>query len=183
MSIRIPPYDRISYKNLRGGIFRPLEPRDRKRMIRALDVLLANATMSPDLRVAVEALKQALIDQNDELAAELSSVKSLISGSMESDPTKYHFTEDDDVNRSTFAGEETVRRVLDFMTHEISWSVEQMAAGTGVFSSGSMSSRPPTPVLANSSSNRARLTPGQAQTLKLMAEEHARIRSDSLRSE
>jgi len=96
--------------------------------ISELNKILSKAKMSPDLREAVEAIKKAMEEGDNELVADLSAVKSFIASRIDISNKFNHFQEDEEYNRKVLGI--SLYEYLDFLHHKY-------ASMTGTLPSGS----------------------------------------------
>jgi len=111
----------------------------RKAMFAKLNHISKNARMSEPLRKTVRATNTALKENNLPLATELTSVKSLIVGTMDS---KQPFREDDDFNRKKLGGDD-IYVILDKMHHDLARKTNTIPSGMSIFSSEGIKHRTP----------------------------------------
>jgi len=118
----------------------------------------SQARMNDNLKHALDEIIGAIKAGNISLAADLTAVKSYISGSMGSDPKEYRFQEDSDYNKRLFGGKD-VYEILDWLHHDLAFSSGTLPSGLTLLSrSGGISQRG--------------LPSGQSRTLRLMREDH-----------
>ena len=108
-------------------------------MFAKLHRISKNARMSEPLRKTVRATDTALKENNLPLATELTSVKSLIVGNMDS---KDPFREDDDFNRKKLRGDD-IYAILDEMHHDLARKTDTIPSGMSIFSSEGITQRTP----------------------------------------
>ena len=116
----------------------PLTDKQRKAMFAKLNRISKNAIMSEPLRKTVHATNTALMENNLPLATELTSVKSLIVGTMDS---KKPFREDDDFNRKKLGDDVYV--ILDQMHHDLARKTNTIPSGLSILSSEGETHRTP----------------------------------------
>jgi len=80
--------------------------------------------MSRCLKHAVGEIVQALRQGNIDFAADLSAVKSFISGEMGSDPERYHFREDSKHNERVLG--QSVYGILDRLHHDLAMATKTL---------------------------------------------------------
>jgi len=101
-----------------------------KRMVKELDAMLEKAKINANLRFAIEEIKKALTEGNFKLAANLSGVKSYVSGRLD-DPG---FGEDNDYNNNLFGS--SIYSQLDGLAFELSMGLDTIKPGTTIFLAG-----------------------------------------------
>jgi len=99
-----------------------------------LDKILSKARMSPDLRKAVEAIKEAMERGDDELVADLTSVKSFIVFEINPNNKNHHFQEDYEYNKKVLGF--SLYEYLDSLNHKYAIITDTLPSGTMVFESG-----------------------------------------------
>lgn len=97
--------------------------------VRQLEEVLEKARMNSNLRDTVKETLSALRRGDLHLAYELSSVKSLVVGSLDA-PARYHFRENADYNRGVLGRD--VYGILDTIHHNIAFRVGQIPSGMAV---------------------------------------------------
>jgi len=126
--------------------------------VEILDKILEKAKITVALKRAILELKDALTNDDLDLAYEVSAVKSYIAG-MDAD-SKNHFREDVDYNRTALGGED-VYCLLDDMHHTFAFANHKLPSGMMVISLDGWKSKS--------------LPKRESPTLKLITEEHTRI--------
>jgi len=101
--------------------------------ISELNKILSKAKMSPDLREAVEAIKEAMEKGDKELVADLTAVKSFISG-IEPDNKTHHFQEDEEYNEKVLGF--SLYEYLDALDHKYAVLTDMLPSGSMAFESG-----------------------------------------------
>src|SRR5207249_5094468 len=96
--------------------------------------------VSPDLAGAIVATRDALKDKNLDLAYELSSVKSFVTGRIDPTDMEHHFQEDRDANAKILRGS-SVYSELDGLHHDLAWEVDKMPSGMVVMSANGMAEK------------------------------------------
>jgi len=109
--------------------------------IKELDKILSKARMSPDLRRAVEAIKEAMERGDNELVADLTAVKSFIISGIESDNKNQHFQEDDEYNEKVLGY--SLYDYFDAMHHKYAFMTGTLPSGMLVFGDGKIRERTP----------------------------------------
>jgi len=102
--------------------------------IRELDKILSKAKMSPDLRKAVEAIRKAMENGNNELVADLTAVKSFIVFKIDPDNKNHHFQEDYEYNKKVLGF--SLYEYLDSLNHKYAILTDTLPSGTMAFESG-----------------------------------------------
>ena len=102
--------------------------------IKELDKILRKAKMSPDLRIAIESIKEAMEEGDNELVADLTSVKSFIVFEINPDNKNHHFQEDDEYNKKVLGF--SLYEYLDSLNHKYAVMTDTLPSGTMVFESG-----------------------------------------------
>jgi hypothetical protein len=107
--------------------------------LKNLDILLAEAQMSPELKNAVLELKDALKRKDYNMAYELSAVKSYVTGKIDPNDKRNKFQEGDDYNTKKFG--RSMYSYLDNLHHKIAFKLMKkdpsiVPAGAMVFSAG-----------------------------------------------
>jgi len=109
--------------------------------IKELDKILSKAKMSPDLRKAVEAIKEAMEEGDNELVADLSAVKSFIVSSIDLSDESNHFQEDEEYNRKVLGI--SLYEYLDFLHHKYASMTGTLPSGSTVYSASGKQERGP----------------------------------------
>lgn len=117
--------------------------RSQEAMIRELDSILKSAKISQALKNAVMEIRAAIAKGDYAHAADVSSVKSFITGYMTpTDPKNFKFNEDHEFNRKRLG--DSVYSILDNMHHDLAFATGSMPSGMMAFhSDGTMESRKP----------------------------------------
>jgi len=102
--------------------------------LKNLDILLAKAQMSPELKNAVLELKDALKRKDYNMAYEVSAVKSYVIGVIDPKDKKSKFQENDDYNTKKFG--RSTYSYLDGLHHKISFNL--MKTNPNIIPSGAM---------------------------------------------
>jgi len=106
-----------------------------KTNVKVLDKILKKAEISPDLRIAVAELKNALKEKDIVRAYEVSAVKSYICTSMgERRCSGSHFTENGDYNRKVLGMDGSVYSILDNIHFDLAMKAGKIPAGMMIFS-------------------------------------------------
>lgn len=111
-----------------------------KGWMKTVNRILANASMTPDLRNAVSELRTAIRKKQWDKASELSTVKSFIVSTLKTSKHN-HFGEDKEYNEKKLGAD--VYGLLDNLNFNISMETGDMPAGMMVFSAGGVKSRVP----------------------------------------
>jgi len=109
--------------------------------ISELDKILSKAKMSPDLREAVEAIKEAMKKGDKELVADLSAVKSFIVSPIDISDESNHFQEDEEYNRKVLGI--SLYDYFDSMHHKYAFMTGTLPSGMLVFGDGKIKERGP----------------------------------------
>jgi len=117
------------------------------------------AKISPDLKCAIDETIQALEAGNKELAADLTAVKSFITGSMVSNPMENHFREDSDTNEKVLGN--SVYGILGRIHRELALATQTLPSGMMILSAKGVEQR--------------KLPERRTPTLKLIRQERSRI--------
>lgn len=120
-----------------------MKEKDREWQISEIERIKANARISPHLRSALDEITDALKSGNMRLASELTSVKSYITGSLDTkdEEYKHHFNEDAKYNEKVLGRD--VYGILDSMHHDIAFSQGEIPSGATIFSADGARSRGP----------------------------------------
>jgi len=128
--------------------------------ITILNKILDKGKMNDTLRNAIIEVKEALANNDLELAYEVSAVKSYIASSGKDLPSYYHFIEDWKSNEEALGS--SIYSLLDSMHHDLAFALNKMPSGMMVVSfNGWRSKGPPT---------------RESPTLTLITLEHEEIR-------
>jgi len=106
-----------------------------------LDKILSKAKMSPDLRKAVDATKEAMEQGDKELVADLSAVKSFIVSPIDISDKVNHFQEDDEYNEKVLGY--SLYDYFDSMHHKYAFMTGTLPSGMLVFGDGKIRERAP----------------------------------------
>jgi len=109
--------------------------------ISELNKILSKAKMSPDLREAVEAIKDAMKKGDKELVADLTAVKSFIISGIEPDNKTQHFQEDDEYNEKVLGY--SLYDYFDSMHHKYAFMTGTLPSGMFIFGNGKIEERGP----------------------------------------
>jgi len=133
--------------------------------ISELNKILSKAKMSPDLREAIESIKEAMEQGDKELVADLTAVKSFIVFEINPDNKNHHFQEDYEYNKNVLGF--SLYEYLDSLNYKYAIMTDTLPAGTMRFeSSGEVKQRSP--------------SKRKHPILKLMEEERKEIESGSV---
>lgn len=110
-----------------------MKTNNKKETLEILDRILEQGKINAGLKEAVVAIIEAVKQDNILLVSELSSVKSLVSGSMKSKSKEYPFREDHDYNQKNLG--DSVYSLLDTIHHEYSFKLDRLPSGMMVISS------------------------------------------------
>jgi len=107
--------------------------------ISELDKILSKAKMSPDLREAVEAIKEAMKKGDKELVADLSAVKSFIASPIDISDESNHFQEDEEYNRKVLGI--SLYEYLDFLHHKYASMTGTLPSGSAIYTANGKQER------------------------------------------
>jgi len=133
--------------------------------IKELDKILSKARMSPDLRKAVEAIKEAMETGDNELVADLTGVKSFIVFEINPNNKNHHFQEDYEYNKKVLGF--SLYEYLDSLNYKYAILTDTLPSGTMAFESSGI-------VEQRDSSKR------KHPIIKLMEEERKAIESGNI---
>jgi len=102
--------------------------------IKELDKILTKAKMSPDLRKAVETIKEAMEKGDKELVADLSAVKSFIVSPIDISDKFNHFQEDEEYNKKVLGF--SLYEYLDSLNYKYAIMTDTLPSGMMAFESG-----------------------------------------------
>ncbi len=106
---------------------------DKDETLEILNRILEKSKINDELKEAVVAMIEAVKQNNILLVSELSSVKSLVSGTMKSKFKEYPYKEDHDYNQIHIG--DSVYSLLDTIHHEYSFKLDRLPSGMMVISS------------------------------------------------
>ena len=133
--------------------------------ISELDEILSKAKMSPDLRKAVEAIKEAIEKRDKDLVADLTAVKSVIISEIDPDDKTHHFQEDEEYNKEVLGF--SLYEYFDSLNFEYTYKKRKMIpAGMIIFENGKIKQRSPSKI--------------NHPIIKLMEEERKAIESGNI---
>lgn len=102
--------------------------------IKTLNRINKKGKITEDLFVVIESIIDAIKHDNVSLVSDLSSVKSLISGGMNADPTQYPFREDKKYNEKVLG--QDVYVTLDVLHHDYAMKTGSIPSGMMLIESG-----------------------------------------------
>ncbi len=105
-----------------------------KSNLKSLNLILKKGKISEPLNEAVVSIIEAIKQNNVLLATDLSSVKSLVSGSMNPKHDHYPYKEDNDYNEKHIGN--SVYSILDGIHFAYSVKSDKLPSGMTIFSSG-----------------------------------------------
>jgi hypothetical protein len=117
-----------------------MREKDREWQISEIDRIRKNAKISPHLRSALDEISEALESGNIERATDLTAVKSYITGSLEHQPERNHFREDNDYNEKALG--RSVYGILDTMHHNLAFATGTLPSGAMVLTAEGAYNRP-----------------------------------------
>lgn len=141
---------------------------NRRAGLATVDKILSKAKMTPALKAAMLELRDAIRRGDDDAAYELSSVKSFITGSLETSG-RNHFGEDNDYNRKILGG--SVYSLIDNLHFKLAMKADKIPSGMMVLSSRGVGR---SPVITQKGISRKK-----SPTLTLIRKEDAAIRKEA----
>jgi hypothetical protein len=109
--------------------------------MKTVNEILSKASMTPDLRNAVNELRTAIRKKQWDKASELSTVKSFITSTLKTS-SRNHFGEDMDYNKTVLHGADVYSQ-LDGLNHDLAMETGDMPSGTMVITAEGVHSRKP----------------------------------------
>ena len=106
----------------------------KKENLETLNRINKKGKITEDLFVVIESIIDAIKHDNVSLVSDLSSVKSLISGGMNANPTQYPFREDKKYNEKVLG--EDVYVTLDVLHHDYAMKTGSIPSGMLLIESG-----------------------------------------------
>lgn len=110
-----------------------MKTKSKKETLKILNRILEKGKINENLYVAVNAMNQAVTKDNTQLVCELSSVKSLVSGSLNPKSKEYPYKEDHDYNQKHLG--DSVYSLLDSIHFEYSMKIDRLPSGMMLLSS------------------------------------------------
>ena len=101
-----------------------------------LNIILNKARINKNLRTAVLEARKAIDKDDIELAADLTAVKSYVTGEIDPKDKRNRFQEDDDYNQKVLGY--SVYNNLDGLHHDLAWASGTIPSGMMIGTSGGM---------------------------------------------